>query len=308
MPSRALHPPASSWRELVLRALAEDIGAGDLTSHLTLSADVEIEAAVVARSGLVLCGLTLAAAAFAEVDPRIRFEAAQEEGAEVSPDDAVAFVTGPARGVMTAERAALNFLGRMSGVATLTREFVRRVAGTAAEILDTRKTLPGWRALDKYAVSVGGGSNHRSGLFDAILIKDNHIAAAGGVTAAVKAARAGAPAHVWLQVEVESDAEAEAALEAGADALLLDNRSLPELRALVACFGGRTSLEASGGVTLETVREIAETGVHRISVGALTHSAPCADLSLEVRRSSATPLQHPAEARDASPAEDEVEV
>jgi nicotinate-nucleotide pyrophosphorylase (carboxylating) len=305
---QAVHPPASSWRELLQRALAEDIGAGDLTSHLTLSADLEVEAAVVARSELVVCGLELAAKAFAEVDPRIRFAAAQEEGASLSPEDPLAFVSGPARGVLAAERTALNFLGRMSGVATTTREFVRRVAGTGAEIVDTRKTLPGWRALDKYAVAVGGGTNHRSGLFDAVLIKDNHIAAAGGVAAAVKAARAGVPAHLWLQVEVESETDAEAALEAGADALLLDNRSPDEIRRLVARFGGRTTLEASGGIALPTVRQIAETGVHRISIGALTHSAPWADISLEVRRGPASRAQQPADGRDAPPAEGEVEV
>ncbi len=308
MPPQAVHPPASSWRELLQRALAEDIGAGDLTSHLTLSADLEVEAVVVARSELVVCGLEVAAKAFAEVDPRIRFEAAQEEGARVAPEDPLAFVSGPARGVLAAERTALNFLGRMSGVATTTREFVRRVAGTGAEIVDTRKTLPGWRALDKYAVTVGGGTNHRSGLFDAVLIKDNHIAAAGGVAPAVKAARAGAPAHLWLQVEVESEAEAEAALEAGADALLLDNRSPDELRRLAARFGARTSLEASGGIDLATVRRIAETGVDRISIGALTHSAPSADISLEVRGGPAPPVRQPSHAREGPPAEDEVGV
>jgi nicotinate-nucleotide pyrophosphorylase (carboxylating) len=308
MPPRALHPPPSAWRELLQRALAEDIGAGDLTSHLTLPADLEVEAAVVARSELVVCGLELAASTFTEVDRRIRFAAAREEGASASPDDPLAFVSGPARGILAAERTALNFLGRMSGVATHTREFVRQVDGTGAQIVDTRKTLPGWRVLDKYAVAVGGGANHRSGLFDAILIKDNHIAAAGGVAAAVKAARAGAPAHIWLQVEVESEADAETALEAGADALLLDNRSLDELRQLVARFGGRTTLEASGGVTLGKVRQIAETGVERISIGALTHSAPSADLSLEVRGGLPSRAGHSADGRDAPRAEDEVEV
>ena len=278
-----MHPPASSWRDLLQRALAEDIGAGDLTSQLTLPADLEIEAVLLARSPLVVCGLELAASTFAEVDCRIRFTVALEDGASASPDDPLAFVSGPARGVMSAERTALNFVGRMSGVATTTRDFVQRVAGTGAEIVDTRKTLPGWRVLDKYAVAVGGGVNHRGGLFDAILVKDNHVAAAGGVAAAVEAARAGAPAHIWLQVEVESEADAESALGAGANALLLDNRSLDELRRLVKRFGARTSLEASGGVDLETVRQIAETGVHRISIGALTHSAPWADVSLEVR-------------------------
>jgi nicotinate-nucleotide pyrophosphorylase (carboxylating) len=196
----------------------------------------------------------------------------------------------------------------MSGVATTTRDFVQRVAGTGAEIVDTRKTLPGWRVLDKYAVAVGGGANHRAGLFDALLVKDNHIAAAGGVAAAVEAARLGTPAHLWLQVEVESEADAEAALEAGADALLLDNRSPDELRGLVARFGARTTLEASGGVDLGTVRRIAETGVHRISIGALTHSAPSADVSLEVCPEPALRMRNPTESREGPPADDEVEV
>jgi nicotinate-nucleotide pyrophosphorylase (carboxylating) len=270
-----------------------------------LPSDLEVEAVVVARAELVVCGLRIAANAFAEVDSRIHFETARDEGAVASPDDPLAFVSGPARGILAAERTALNFIGRMSGIATTTRRFVQQVAGTGAEIVDTRKTLPGWRALDKYAVAVGGGTNHRGGLFDALLIKDNHIAAAGGVTAAVQAARAAAPAHLWLQVEVESEADAEAALEAGADALLLDNRSPDQLRALVARLGARTTLEASGGVGLETVREIAETGVHRISVGALTHSAPWADISLEVRSGPAAPQPRPP---DAAPARDEVKV
>jgi nicotinate-nucleotide pyrophosphorylase (carboxylating) len=170
----------------------------------------------------------------------------------------------------------------MAGVATWTRRFVERVAGTGAAIVDTRKTLPGWRALDKYAVAVGGGVNHRAGLYDAVLVKDNHAAAAGGVGPAVKAARAGAPPHLWIQAEVESEADAEAALAAGADALLLDNRSADEVRRLVARFGERAVLEVSGGVTLENVRAYAETGVPRISIGALTHSAPGADVALEV--------------------------
>lgn len=308
MALQAVHPPASSWRELLQRALTEDIGAGDLTSHLTLSANLELEAVLVARSELVVCGLELAATAFSEVDSRIRFSAALKEGEIASCDAPLAFVSGPAHGILAAERTALNFVARMSGVATTTRNFVQQVAGTGAKIVDTRKTLPGWRVLDKYAVAVGGGVNHRAGLFDAVLVKDNHIAAVGGVAAAVEAARSGTPAHLWLQVEVESEADAEAALKAGADSLLLDNRSLDELQALTARFGARTTLEASGGIDLGTVRRVAETGVHRISIGALTHSAPSADISLEVHRGPARPARHPADRRDASPADDEVAV
>jgi nicotinate-nucleotide pyrophosphorylase (carboxylating) len=185
--------------------------------------------------------------------------------------------------VLAAERTALNFLGRLCGVATHTRRFVDAVAGTGVEILDTRKTLPGWRVLDKYAVAVGGGRNHRFGLYDALLIKDNHVAAAGGVGAAVRAARAAAPSHLMLQVEVESEAQAAEAIEAGARWLLLDNQTPAQLRLLAERFAGAAVLEASGGVTLANVREIAETGVQRISIGALTHSAPNADVALELR-------------------------
>lgn len=308
MTLRAVHPPESSWLDLVRTALAEDIGSGDVTSDLTLASDLEIEGEVLARREGVLCGLRVAARCFAEVDPRIAFRASREEGARVAPGDALAAVEGPARGILAAERTALNFLGRMSGVATTTRRYVERVAGTGVDIVDTRKTLPGWRVLDKYAVAVGGGTNHRSGLFDALLIKDNHIAAAGGVANAVKSARAGAPAHLWLQVEVECEADAEAALEAGADALLLDNRSPDELRRLAARFAARTTLEASGGVDLETVREIAESGVHRISIGALTHSAPWADVSLEVRGQRGTATRRERGERNKTGARGEVEV
>ncbi len=279
-------PPASAWRPLVERALAEDLGSGDVTSNFTLPADLGLEAAVEARQELVVCGLEIAAAAFAAAGapgPPVGFQATRRDGDRARAGEVLAWVDGRARTVLAAERTALNFLGRLCGVATLTRRFVEAVAGTGCEIVDTRKTLPGWRVLDKYAVAVGGGRNHRAGLHDAILIKDNHIAAAGGVAAAVKAARAGAPAHLWIQVEVESEEDAEAALDAGARSLLLDNRTPEELGGYVARFGDRALLEASGGVRLENVRAFAESGVHRVSVGALTHSAPNADVALEVR-------------------------
>jgi len=275
-------PPVSAWGPLLERALAEDLGSGDVTSNLTLPEDLGVEAVIEARQELVVCGLELAAAAFAAVDGGVSCTPARRDGVRARGGEPLARVVGRARPILAAERTALNFLGRLCGVATLTRRFVEAVAGTGADIVDTRKTLPGWRVLDKYAVSVGGGLNHRGRLDDAILIKDNHIAAAGGVGAAVKAARAGAPPHLWIQVEVESEEHAEAALDAGAQALLLDNRSPEELRGLVARFGARTVLEASGGVTLENVRAFAETGVQRISIGALTHSAPAADVALEV--------------------------
>jgi nicotinate-nucleotide pyrophosphorylase (carboxylating) len=265
----------------VLRALAEDLGSGDVTTRAVLPEDVRIEAVIEAREPLVVCGQALVAAVFealggVEVAPLV---ADGERAAARAP---VAGLSGSAHAILAGERTALNAFARCCAVATATRRFVDAVAGTGVAIVDTRKTLPGWRALDKYAVAVGGGVNHRAGLYDALLVKDNHIAAAGGVAAAVKAARASAPPHLWLQVEVESEAAAEEALAAGADALLLDNRSVAELAALAGRLRGRTLLEASGGVTLANVRAVAETGVHRISIGALTHSAPHVDLALEV--------------------------
>jgi nicotinate-nucleotide pyrophosphorylase (carboxylating) len=267
---------------LVEWALAEDVRSGDVTSQSVLAPDASGRARIEAREPLVVCGLALAQAVFARLDPALRFEPRVEDGARVAPGAVLARLSGPLHAILAGERTALNFLQRMSGVAGHTARFVDAVAGTRAAIVDTRKTLPGWRALDKYAVAVGGGTNHRFALDDAILVKDNHAAAAGGVAQAVKAARAAAPPHLFLQAEVQSLEEARAALDAGADGLLLDNRSPAELRAIVEALGGRTSLEASGGVSLANVREVAETGVDRISIGALTHSAPAADVALEV--------------------------
>jgi nicotinate-nucleotide pyrophosphorylase (carboxylating) len=246
-------------------------------------------ARIEARQELLSCGLAVARSVFSAVDPALAFSPCRDEGDLVPPGTVLAEIEGPLRGLLAAERSALNFLARMCGIATLTHRFVGAVSGTGVRILDTRKTVPGWRVLDKYAVAVGGGSNHRMGLHDAILIKDNHIAAAGGVGPATKTLRANAPEHLWLQVEVETEAQAEEALQAGADSLLLDNRSLGELRRLAARFRERTVLEASGGITLENVRAVAETGVHRISIGTLTHSAPGADLSLEIREDGVLP-------------------
>jgi nicotinate-nucleotide pyrophosphorylase (carboxylating) len=276
-------PTLATWLPLVERALAEDVGSGDATATAVLEADATCEAAVEARAALVVCGLPVAVAVFAAVDPQLRVETLRPEGAFVEADAPLLAIEGRTRSVLAAERTALNFLGRLCGVASHTRRYVEAVAGTGVELFDTRKTLPGWRVLDKYAVAVGGGRNHRFGLYDALLIKDNHIAAAGGVAAAVKAARVAAPPHLMLQVEVESEEQAAAALEAGARWLLLDNRTPGELRRLAERFRSEAVLEASGGVTLANVREIAESGVHRISIGALTHSAPNADVALELR-------------------------
>jgi nicotinate-nucleotide pyrophosphorylase (carboxylating) len=275
-------PPASAWRPLLERALEEDLGPGDVTSAALVAPERRGRARIEARAPLVACGLPVAAAAFHALDPEVSFAARCAEGDRLRPGELLAEVEGRLLALLAAERTALNFLYRLCGIATLTRRFVDAVAGTGVRILDTRKTVPGWRVLDKYAVAVGGGTNHRSGLYDGILVKDNHVAVAGGVGAAVKAVRAAAPAHLRIQVEVESEAEAEEAIAAGADLLLLDNRSVEELQHLAARFRDRVQLEASGGITLANVRAVAESGVQRISVGALTHSAPGADVALEI--------------------------
>jgi nicotinate-nucleotide pyrophosphorylase (carboxylating) len=280
---RASLPPARTWRRLVELALEEDVGPGDATTPVVVEAGRRGDALVEARQDLVACGLPVAEAVFHCLDPALRFEPRAADGASLRAGEPLAELSGDLRAILAGERTALNFLGRLCGVATWTRRFVEAVAGTGARIVDTRKTLPGWRLLDKYAVAVGGGVNHRIGLFDGILLKDNHLALAGGVTAAVKAARAAAPAGLRIQVEVESEADARAAVEAGADFLLLDNRTPEQLARIVRSVGERATLEASGGVTLANVREVAETGVHRISIGALTHSAPGADVALECR-------------------------
>lgn len=282
-----LPPPAHTWRPLLGLALAEDLRSGDVTTRLVIPPGSRGRARIEARAPLVVCGLDVAAAAFAEVDGAVAFERRAAEGARVEAGAPLARLEGPLHAILAAERTALNFLGRMCGVATHTARFVEAVAGSGARIVDTRKTLPGWRALDKYAVATGGGVNHRFALDDLVLLKDNHVAAAGGVALAVKAARADAPPHLHVQCEVESLEEARAAAEAGADSLLLDNRSPAELRAIVDELGGRLPLEASGGVDLEGVRAVADTGVHRISVGALTHSAPAADVALELEEGPA---------------------
>lgn len=275
-------PSPRNWRPLLELALAEDLGPGDVTTPLVVPADAQGRARIEARQPLVVCGLPIAQAVFEAVDPALGFESVRAEGALVSAGEPLAFVSGNLRAILAAERTALNFLGRLCGVATTTRRFAAAVEGTGARVVDTRKTLPGWRALDKYATAVGGALNHRAGLYDGILLKDNHVALAGGVALAVKSALAAAPAGLRIQVEVESEDDAVAAVEAGADFLLLDNCGIPQLRAIATRIGGRALLEASGGVRLENVREIAETGVSRISIGWLTHSAPAADVALEI--------------------------
>jgi nicotinate-nucleotide pyrophosphorylase (carboxylating) len=256
-------------RELIDRALAEDVGDGDLTTSILVPPGARARAHIEQREPGVIAGLDVAAAVFERFD--VRLEPAK---------DVVARLDGPAAGILTAERTALNFLGRLSGIATLTGRYVKAVEGTGVKILDTRKTTPGMRELEKAAVVAGGGTNHRMGLYDAVMIKENHAAAAGGLAAATRKAVAEAPAGVEVCVECQQPEDVDIALEAGADRLLLDNMTSAELVECVARAGGRATLEASGGVTLENVREIAETGVDFISVGALTHSAPALDLSL----------------------------
>jgi nicotinate-nucleotide pyrophosphorylase (carboxylating) len=270
----------------VRAALAEDLGlVGDITTNAIVPAAATAAGVLVARRPGVIAGLPLAEAAFRALDPEVRFEALVGEGQPVAAGAAAARVSGRARALLSAERVALNFLGRLSGIATLTRRYVDAIAGTRARIIDTRKTTPGLRALEKYAVRAGGGMNHRTGLFDAVLIKDNHIVAAGGIGAAIEAARARAGHMVKIEVEVDTLDQLAEALQHRIDAVLLDNMTPDELREAVRMAAGRVLTEASGRVSLETVRAIAETGVDLISSGSLTHSAPVLDIGLDFETS-----------------------
>ncbi|HKZ25529.1 MAG TPA: carboxylating nicotinate-nucleotide diphosphorylase [Acidimicrobiia bacterium] len=267
---------------MVGRALAEDLGsAGDLTSDACVPEETQARAGVVARSDGVVAGLEVGAYVFESIDPASAFAALVTDGDRVSPGQAIATVGGLARSLLRAERTALNILGRMSGVATATTLFVSAVEGTGARISDTRKTMPGMRLLDKYAVLIGGGVNHRVGLFDAVLIKDNHIAAIGDIERAVNAARERVGPGITVEVEVETLVQLEAVLKTKADRVLLDNMDLETLRSAVEMTAGRLITEASGGVTLDNVRSIASTGVDIISVGWITHSAPQMDIALD---------------------------
>lgn len=285
--------PRHLIRQLVEVALAEDLGlAGDITTDATISPQATARAVVAARTAGVVSGLEAAAVTFAALDERVVFTPHVCDATTVAAGRAIASVEGPARAILSGERVALNVLGRLCGIATLTRRYVDAVAGTSAAIADTRKTTPGLRAFEKYAVRCGGGVNHRIGLFDAVLIKDNHIVAAGGIEAAVRAARRRAGHLVKIEVEVDTLNQLDTVLalqgDAPVDAVLLDNMTPSQLkiavdkvRASLAAKGGRIATEASGGVSLSTVRAIAETGVDLISVGALTHSAPVLDLGLD---------------------------
>lgn len=285
--------PAQLPRHLVVDAVAaaltEDLGqAGDLTSQAVLAPDATAVAMMVARESGVICGFDFAEAAFAQIGPGVLFERLVDEGALVKSGTHIARVSGNARLMMSAERVALNFLSHLSGIAAHTKVFCDAVAGTGAKICDTRKTIPGLRAFEKYAVRCGGGSNHRFGLDDAILIKDNHIAVAGGVRAAVAAARSFAGHLVAIEIEVDSLEQLAEALEAGADAVLLDNLDASLLRKAVNLNKGQARLEASGGVTLDRVRAIAETGVDFISTSRITMAAVPLDIGLDISISAAT--------------------
>ena len=274
--------PPDLVAEAVRAALREDLGAaGDITSAATIPADGRATASFGARKPGVLAGLPLAEATFRAVDPSVRFEGILRDGSRVAAGAVVARVAGNARAVLAAERVALNYLCHLSGIATATAALVDRVKHTKAVILDTRKTTPGLRALEKYAVRCGGGTNHRFGLYDAILIKDNHIAVAGGVAEAIRRARARTPG-VKLEVEAASLAELSEAMTEPPDVIMLDNMNLADMRQAVIFVAGRAKLEASGNVTLETVGPIAETGVDFISSGWITHSAPALDLGLDI--------------------------
>lgn len=275
--------PRNPIAQVVARALAEDLGGrGDVTTRATVPAEAIGRFRLVARQAGVLAGVEPAAEAFAQVDPAIEIDWHEGDGDPLDPGTIIADLSGPAAGILSAERTALNFLGRLSGIATLTRRYVDAVVGTRARIAHTRKTTPGLRALELEAVSAGGGARHRFGLDDAILIKDNHVAVAGSVAEAIRRARAFAGHMLRVAAEIDSIEQFDEALDAGADSLLLDNFSTADLRRCVLAAKGRgVTLEASGNVTLDNVGEIAATGVDVVSVGAITHSAPCLDLGLD---------------------------
>jgi len=272
-------------RPLIELAITEDIGPGDLTSQGLLPEDLELHGRIFAKSAGVIAGLPIAEVVFTSVDPALLFTPSMYDGAKVVPGDLLVEVVGPGRGMLAAERIALNFLQHLSGIATLTRSFVDAVVGTKAIILDTRKTHPGYRVLEKYAVRMGGGQNHRMSLNDMLLIKDNHIEAVGSIRAAVERARTANP-DLSIEVEVRNLDQLREALTLDVDRIMLDNMDLDEIRYAVRLSAGRLPLEASGGVTLERVAAIAETGVDYISIGALTHSAPALDLSMLISGSS----------------------
>ncbi len=275
------HDYPGNLQQLIALALAEDVATGDITSEATIPAATLGRAEIRAKQNLVLAGVATIIPLWRSVDPDVKIDIRAADGDHLEPKDIVAVVSGKMRSLLLGERICLNFLGRLSGIATLTAAFVRATAGTEAKILDTRKTTPAWRLLEKAAVIAGGGVAHRAGLYDQILIKDNHSDAAGGVGAAIDRARKHAPAML-IEVEVRNHAELVGAIEHGADIVMLDNMSIENIREAVRFTAQRAQLEVSGGVTLDRVAELAATGVDRISCGALTHSAPSADLHMKL--------------------------
>ena len=268
--------------DIIKRALEEDIGYRDLTTDSIISREHRSRAVIIAKQEGIIAGLEVARRTFHLLDPAIDFQKAVEDGERVEPREVVARLEGCTRAILQGERVALNFLQRMSGIATYTRSLCELIQGTKADLVDTRKTTPGLRVLEKYAVRVGGGKNHRFGLFDGVIIKDNHIVAAGSITAAVKAVRDKIPHTVRVEVEVQNLEMLEEALEAGADIVMLDNMDIETMRQAVERASNRVLLEASGGINENNIRAVALTGVNFISVGALTHSAPSLDISLDL--------------------------
>ncbi len=269
--------------ELIEKSLKEDIGTGDITTLSTIPADKTITGTFLAKENGILCGMEVVEKVFHFVDPKIELKVEKKDGDAIAKGDVIAKVSGNARCILTGERLALNLLQHMSGIATRTREAVDQIKGTNARIADTRKTTPGLRVLEKYAVRVGGGSNHRFNLADGVLIKDNHIAAAGGITAAVKMAKENIPHTLKIEVEIETFEELQEALDAGADIIMLDNMSNEDMKKAVGIVAGRAITEASGNMGEKDLRAVAETGVDLISIGALTHSVKALDISLKFK-------------------------
>lgn len=273
-----------SIKILIEQALTEDIGPGDLTTEAMIDPELQGQATIVAKQDFLVAGLEVARQVFQALNPTIEFKALLEDGGRAVPGEVLAKVYGPVADLLRGERVALNFLQHLSGIATLTNRFVQAVAGLPVKIIDTRKTTPGLRLMEKYAVRMGGGYNHRFGLYDAILIKDNHLAAVPSLPEAIRRARIYAPHGIKIEVEVSSIPQLKEALAAGAEAILLDNMDVLTMREAVTLAKGKAVLEASGGVNLKNVREVAETGVDLISIGALTHSAPACDISMRLLR------------------------
>lgn len=275
---------STSVKALIEQALAEDIGLGDLTTEAMIDPELQGQATIVAKQDFLVAGLEVAGQVFYALNPTIEFKALLKDGGRAVPGEVLAKVYGPVADLLRGERVALNFLQHLSGIATLTNKFVQAVAGLPVKIIDTRKTTPGLRLLEKYAVRMGGGYNHRFGLYDAILIKDNHLAAVPSLPEAIRRARIYAPHGIKIEIEVSSIPQLKEALAAGAEAILLDNMDVLTMREAVTLAKGKAVLEASGGVNLKNVREVAETGVDLVSIGALTHSAPACDISMRLLR------------------------